>query len=108
MRSVGSKESERFLSCFLYQGVPRVDAQYVLSKGGSETKTADMLHAEPKADPTIFCTRFDFNCYCFRSVNPQFRNHYYYEHLLQLQEKTVLLLLESGARRVDGPQGCPE
>lgn len=61
VRVLGSREpSERFLGIALYQGTPRVDTQYLLSKGGAEAagaQTAEQLHATPLPDPTVYCTR---------------------------------------------------
>lgn len=61
VRIVGSAESaERFLHIALYQGIPKVDAQLMLSRAGADAgaKTAEDLHAVPVPDPTIFATSF--------------------------------------------------
>lgn len=68
----GGEKAERFLSIALYQGVPAVDQQLLLARGGSTTQTADEMHASlTQPDPTIFATsvkrrRF----YCLSSREP--------------------------------------
>lgn len=79
VRTLGTAESgERFLALCLYQGIPKVDAQYMLSKSGggngrdsASVKTADQLHTNPVPDPTIFCTSFKRRrFYLFSTRNP--------------------------------------
>eukprot|EP01038_Epipyxis_sp_PR26KG_P013453 gene13453-18043_t len=74
VRIIGSGEiGERFLAIALYQGVPKVDSQLLLSRAGAEgmTKTAEQLQSEPTPDPTIFCTSFNRRrFYCFSRRPP--------------------------------------
>ncbi len=59
----GAEANERFLGVALYQGVPKVDTQFLLSKIGAEaavSRTAEQMQAAPVADPTVFCTRYSF------------------------------------------------
>lgn len=79
VRTVGTGESgERFLHVALYQGIPKVDNQFLLSRAGGEstmTKTVDQMQnegaAENLADPTIFCTSFKRRrFYCFSRREP--------------------------------------
>jgi len=75
VRTVGLGEaSERFLAVALYQGVPQVDSQFMLSRAGGEgaaAKTVDQMNEEPQADPTIYCTSFKKRrFYCFSKRDP--------------------------------------
>jgi peptidylprolyl isomerase domain and WD repeat-containing protein 1 len=61
VKTVGCAESaERFLNVALYQGIPVVDTQLLLSRAGADAgaKTADQLHSKAEQDPTVFCTSF--------------------------------------------------
>ena len=73
-RTIGTSESgERFLAVALYQGVPVVDTQYLLSKKNNSDQilTAAQLHVNPSPDPTIFCTSFKKRrFYCFSKREP--------------------------------------
>jgi peptidylprolyl isomerase domain and WD repeat-containing protein 1 len=74
VRTVGMGESggERFLHLALYQGIPKVDKQYLLSKGGeSSSNTVEELQVRPIADPTIYATSFKRRrFYCFSRREP--------------------------------------
>jgi peptidylprolyl isomerase domain and WD repeat-containing protein 1 len=96
VRTLGTPESgERFLALCLYQGVPKVDAQYMLAKSSSSSssgggggggggvgngdnstiKSAEQLHANPIPDPTVICTSFKRRrFYLFSSRNPDETN----------------------------------
>lgn len=61
----GAEKAERFVRVAVYQGVPRVDQQLLLTRAGAaagasgEQKTADQLLAEASIpDPTLFVTSF--------------------------------------------------
>lgn len=74
VRVLGLGESgERFLAVALYQGTPKVDTQFLLSRAGSEnlvTKTVDQ-QAEVLADPTVYCSSFKKRrFYCFSKREP--------------------------------------
>lgn len=74
-RIIGSGESgERFLWVALYQGIPKVDNQFLLSKAGAQAgvaKTVDQLSTELLPDPTIYATSFKRRrFYCFSTRNP--------------------------------------
>lgn len=78
---IGVGESgDRFLAIGLYQGVPKVDQQYLLAKSSEQEaqshihnnnnqnsrngKSADSLEnphdmKKPVSDPTLFCTRLE-------------------------------------------------
>ena len=65
VRTVGSSEpGERFLALALYQGIPKVDTQFLLSRAGADGKAVasstveEMTSEGMKNDPTIFCTSF--------------------------------------------------
>lgn len=91
VRYIGSGEkAERFLSLALYQGIPIVDQQFLLSRASAQTggatsaagaaaaaataqqKTADELLADAnKPDPTIFATSFKRRrFYCLSTREP--------------------------------------
>lgn len=82
VRIIGQKErAERFLSLALYQGVPIVDQQLLLSRQESASnsnvsssiqKTSEeILEETNKPDPTIFCTSFKRRrFYCFSNREP--------------------------------------
>lgn len=74
VRVLGSGETgERFLSVTLYQGIPKVDTQFMLAKAGAEgvVKTSDQLQKAPQPDPTIYCTSFKKRrFYCFSTRPP--------------------------------------
>ena len=61
VKVIGLGEStDRFLYIALYQGVPKIDAQYLLTKNNSSeaiSRTADQLHSELENDPNLFVTR---------------------------------------------------
>ena len=73
---LGSAEpsGERFLALGLYQGVPKVDAQYLLARNPAEgaTKTADQMNAAgSQPDPTVYATAFNRRrFYCFSRREP--------------------------------------
>jgi peptidylprolyl isomerase domain and WD repeat-containing protein 1 len=74
VRVLGLGESgERFLSVALYQGVPKIDSQFMLSRADGEaqaSKTVDQT-AKPLPDPTIFCSAFKRRrFYCFSRRDP--------------------------------------
>ena len=90
-RVVGNGESgERFLAVALYQGVPKVDTQLLLSRAGGSAstvkagdssggrgggslmgQTVDEMNKAPQSDPTIFCTAFKRRrFYCFSRREP--------------------------------------
>ena len=63
VKTLGSSEpGERFLAVSLYQGVPRVDNQFLLTMAGAagkQARTVEEMNSESvKIDPTIFCTSF--------------------------------------------------
>lgn len=74
VRTLGAGEpGERFLSVALYQGIPKVDTQYLLSQGKQAmTSTVEEMTSEaPKGDPTIFCCSFKRRrFYCFSRRPP--------------------------------------
>lgn len=91
VRCLGTAESgERFLTLALYQGVPKVDVQLLLSRqsqpstsgqaGGSKNvvgssgdvrTTEEMQSKANETDPTIFCTSFKRRrFYCFSKRGP--------------------------------------
>lgn len=77
VRYIASQEkAERFLRIALYQGIPVVDQQFLLSrvgdKAGNEQKTADELLADAnRPDPTIFATSFKRRrFYCISNREP--------------------------------------
>lgn len=71
---LGNNESgERFLATALYQGIPKVDMQYLLSvKGGKQqTKTVDETESSLVPDPTLYCTSLKRRrLYCFSKREP--------------------------------------
>jgi peptidylprolyl isomerase domain and WD repeat-containing protein 1 len=73
-RTIGTSETgERFLAIALYQGIPVVDTQYLLSKKNNSDQilTAAQLHVNPSPDPTIYCTSFKKRrFYCFSRRDP--------------------------------------
>ena len=75
VRVLGMVESgERFLSVALYQGVPRVDSQFLLNRAGAEgvgSKTVEQMSDDAAPDPTIYCTSFKKRrFYCFSRREP--------------------------------------
>jgi peptidylprolyl isomerase domain and WD repeat-containing protein 1 len=59
VRLLGKAEStERFLGISLFQGVPRVDKQFLLSRGKSASTSSEALAKAGTADPTFCCTAF--------------------------------------------------
>jgi peptidylprolyl isomerase domain and WD repeat-containing protein 1 len=76
VRTLGTHESsERFLSIALYQGVPKIDAQFMLARAGGVSgtgKTVEELNSSQLIpDPTIYCTSFKRRrFYCFSKRNP--------------------------------------
>lgn len=72
------EKAERFLHLALYQGVPKVDQQLLLSRatGNEQQKTADQLQAEAnKPDHTIFATSFKRRrFYCISTREPDESN----------------------------------
>jgi len=63
---VGMGESgERFLCVALYQGVPKVDNQFLLSKAGSDSSKPIDHSAEVLPDPTLYCSAFKKQCAAF-------------------------------------------
>jgi len=75
-RVLGLGESgERFLGVALYQGVTKVDSQFMLNRIGGDSlvsKTVDqMASTEAAADPTIYCTSFKKRrFFCFSRRDP--------------------------------------
>jgi peptidylprolyl isomerase domain and WD repeat-containing protein 1 len=69
---VGMGESgERFLCVALYQGVPKVDNQFLLSKAGSDSSKPIDHSAEVLPDPTLYCSAFKKRrFYCFSRREP--------------------------------------
>jgi peptidylprolyl isomerase domain and WD repeat-containing protein 1 len=79
VRTLGQAETGlRFLALALYQGVPKVDAQYLLAKKKAEAgdkaatqsgaATVDEMKDGAAKDPTLFCTAFGKKrFYCFSS-----------------------------------------
>jgi len=76
LRMLGTAEAgERFLAVALYQGIPKVDMQFMLSRAGAEgkvSKTVEEMNTEGTAnDPTIFCASFKRRrFYCFSKRAP--------------------------------------
>ena len=69
----GNESGERFLGVALYQGVPKVDMQYLLSQkgGNASAKTVEETQDSVKPDPTLFCTSFRRRrFYCFSRREP--------------------------------------
>ena len=64
----GSEKDERFTAVAMYQGVPKVDNQYLLSKAGSTAKSSEeMTAASETPDPTVYAGRYrDFELTVFR------------------------------------------
>ena len=55
----GSEKDERFTAVAMYQGVPKVDNQYLLSKAGSTAKSSEeMTVAAETPDPTVYAGRY--------------------------------------------------
>ena len=55
----GSEKDERFTAVAMYQGVPKVDNQYLLSKAGSTAKSSEeMAVAAESPDPTVYAGRY--------------------------------------------------
>ncbi|CAM9602696.1 unnamed protein product [Chrysoparadoxa australica] len=57
-----TENTERFLKVSLYQGVPKIDSQYLLrleAQRKGTARTSDELSKEPTPDPTLACTAFD-------------------------------------------------
>lgn len=56
------ESSERFLSVALYQGAPKIDTQFLLSRAGGEALVAktveEMGNSAIAPDPTVYCTSF--------------------------------------------------
>ncbi|KAJ1439100.1 hypothetical protein B484DRAFT_415909 [Ochromonadaceae sp. CCMP2298] len=73
VRTLGMGENERFLTVAVYQGVPKVDQQFLLSRAGAEgalAKTVEQM-AEILPDPTVYCTSFKKRrFYCFSRREP--------------------------------------
>jgi hypothetical protein len=54
-RLVGDAETERFTAVALYQGIPRVDNQFLLSRAGATSKSVEeMARAAELPDPTLY------------------------------------------------------
>ena len=75
VRILGSTESgERFLSLALYQGIPKVDKQYLLSKVDKQMDANVSRRNESEGveyDPTIYCSSFRRRrFYCFSRRSP--------------------------------------
>lgn len=76
VRTLGTHESgERFLAIALYQGVPKIDAQFMLARAGRDSgtgKTVEEINSSQLIpDPTIYCTSFKRRrFYCFSKRNP--------------------------------------
>ena len=73
VRIIGASENERFLFLALYQGIPKVDNQWLLSKGGAEAiQSIDELGQQTvKADNTIYATSFkSHRFFCFSDRKP--------------------------------------
>lgn len=86
VKILGIGESERFMYLALYQGIPKVDTQYLLSKDNDQVmnQTADEIHNHLHVDPTLLCTSFlSRRFYCFTKREPNEIN----ESRDQLNEK---------------------
>jgi peptidylprolyl isomerase domain and WD repeat-containing protein 1 len=69
----GNESGERFLTVALYQGIPKVDVQYLLSQKGAKasTTTVDDSAKAQIPDPTMFCTSLKKRrFYCFSRREP--------------------------------------